>query len=73
MAARRIVEHLDVLEDIRTRHIARFVDTLLDPLLFQATEERLGDRVIPAISPSTHARLEIVGFAESQPIVAAVL
>lgn len=49
MAARQIVEPLNVLGDVRGRYFPTGVDTLLDPLLLQAAEEGLGDRVVPAV------------------------
>ena len=60
-----IVEHLDVIEDIRFGHITSFIDPFLDVLLLQAAEEGFGYSVVPAITPSTHARFQIVGFAEA--------
>ena len=38
-----IVEHFDVVEDISACQVTCFIDTLLDPLLFQAAEEGLSD------------------------------
>ena len=50
VSACSIIEHLDVIEDIRAGQITCFVDTILDPLLFQATEEGLCYRVVPAVT-----------------------
>jgi hypothetical protein len=41
--ARRIVEHFDVVEDVRARQITGPVDARLDAFFFWAAEERLGD------------------------------
>lgn len=39
MTAGSIVEHLDVVEDIGSGELAGFVDSFLDPFLFQRAEE----------------------------------
>jgi len=44
-----IVEGIDVVGHVRDRELAVFVDLLLDSLLFQAAEERLGDGVVPQV------------------------
>jgi hypothetical protein len=68
-----MVEHSDVIEDIGTRQVARFVNALLDAFLFQAAEERFGNGIIPAVAASTHARLQMMCATETKPVVAAVL
>src|SRR5437868_5622483 len=73
MAARSIVEAVDVVGDVVHSQRAVLVDVLFHPLLLQATEERLRDRVVPAVAPPAHARLELIGTAEAAPGVAAVL
>lgn len=50
-----IVEVIDVIRDIFRRLLARVVDAFLDALFLQAREEGLGDRVVPAVTSSTHA------------------
>ena len=64
MSTLSIVEHLDVIEDIGTRQVTRFVDPLSNPLLFQRTEEGLDDRVIPAVTFSAHTGVEAVSIAK---------
>ena len=51
-----IIERLDVLGDLGRGDRSSRVDVVLDPLLFQAAKERFRHRVVPAITPSTHAR-----------------
>jgi len=65
VSAGTIVEHLDVVEDVCFGQVTGFVDPFLDPLLFQAAEERLSNRIISAVTPSTHARLQVVGFQKA--------
>ena len=50
VSALSIVEHLDVIEDIRPRQLARVVNAFLDPFLVQRAEERLDDGVDAPIS-----------------------
>ena len=66
-----IVEHLDVFEDVCLGEIACSVDLLPDSLLFQAAEERLRNRVVPTVPSAAHAGVELVCFAETDPVVAA--
>ncbi len=73
MAPGSIVEHLDVFEDVGLCVIACSIDLLSDSLLLQAAEERLRNRVVPAISSTAHARIEFVCFAEADPVVASIL
>lgn len=73
MALFSIVEDLDVIKDVFLRNIAGFVDTFFNAFLFQAAKKRLSDGIIPTISTATHARFKIVMFAESKPIITAVL
>lgn len=40
-----VVEHFNVIEDIRPGQSAGFVDPFSDALFFQRTEERLGHRI----------------------------
>ena len=69
----RIVEAFDVLGHGRGSRLAFRVDALLDPLLLQAPEERLGDCVVPAVRPPLHAWLKMAGFTEAPPYIAHIL
>lgn len=68
-----IVKDFDVIEDISPGKIPGFVDALADAFLFQAAEERFGDRIIPAVAAPAHAWFKIVGLAEAAPVIASVL
>lgn len=73
MAAYPIVERLNILSDVCFREIPRFVDMLLDSLFLQAAEERFHHSVVPAVSASAHAGLQVVRLAEASPGIATVL
>ena len=73
MAPGPVVEHLNVIEDIRPCQIPGFVYSLPDAFFFQRTEERFGHRIIPAVATTAHTRCQIIGPAETLPVVAAVL
>ncbi len=68
-----IVEAFDVVGYIQGSGLAVRVNALLDALLLQASEERLGNCVIPAVRPPAHAWLKMVGLAEASPRVASIL
>ena len=70
MAAYRVVEHLDVVEDIRGRCCSGWVDPSLDAFLLEGAEEALGHRVVMAVSPPAHTRLHAVGLEERLPVAA---
>jgi hypothetical protein len=70
---RSIVERFDVVRDIGPRDLSVLVDSLLDPFLLQAAEERLCNRIVPAVAPSPHAGLKMIGSAKAPPVVASVL
>ena len=44
-----------------------------DALLFQAAEERFSNGIVPAVATTAHAGIELVCFAEPDPVVASVL
>src|SRR5262245_45266523 len=73
VAARTIVEPIDIVSDILPRQIARLVDLLLNPLLLQAADERLRDGIVPAVAFPTRARLKTIAATEPPPGIAAVL
>ena len=68
-----VVEHFNVIEDIRPGQIPGFIDTFSDPFFFQRTEERFGHRIILAVATPAHAWCQIIGPTEPLPVVAAVL
>ena len=68
-----VVEHFNVIEDIRPDQIPGFIYAFSDPFFFQRTEERFGHRIIPAVATPAHARRQVIGPAEALPVVTAVL
>jgi hypothetical protein len=50
MPAGSIAKGIDVLGHVRDRELAVLVDLLLEALLLEAAEERLGDGVVPAVA-----------------------
>lgn len=50
VASGPVVEHFNVIEDIRPGHIPGYIDVFPDPFFFQRTEERFGHRIIPAVA-----------------------
>ena len=73
MAPGPIVEHFNVIEDIRPGQIPGFIYAFSDPFFFQRTEERFGHRIIPAVATPAHARRQVIGPVEALPVVTAVL
>jgi len=64
-----IIERLDVLGNLLRREFSALEYPFLDTLLFQTPEERLGDCIVPAIAPTTHAGLEPICAAEAAPML----
>ena len=56
-----IVEHFNVIEDIRPGQIPVFVYSLTNALFFQWTEEQFGHRIILAVATLVHARCQVIG------------
>lgn len=73
VTARAIVERINVVADFLSCLISVFVNALLDSLFLETAEERLRHRVIPAVAPAAHAGLQVIGFAEAPPSIAAIL
>lgn len=67
-----IVKRFDVSKDIGLGQIMGFADPLADALLFQAAEESLGYRIVPAVAATARARLQLIAHAKTSPIVAAI-
>ncbi len=63
-----VVEHFNVIEDIRPGQIPGFIYAFSDPFFFQRTEERFGHRIIPAAAIPAHAQHQVIGPAEAQPV-----
>ena len=69
VAPNPIVETLDVIEDFRLGLCPRWVNPLFDPLALQAAEERLRHRVIPTITPATHAGAQPIVFTPAIELI----
>lgn len=50
VAPRPVIEHFNVIEDIRPGQIPGFIDTFSEPFFFQRTEDRFGHCIIPAVA-----------------------
>jgi hypothetical protein len=59
VAALRIVEHLDVVEDVLPGFIARCIDLAANTLPFQQLEKTLGDGVDAPMSTGLCRRLQV--------------
>ena len=53
--------------------IMGFIDAFAEEFLSQASEEGLGDRVVPTIAPSAYARFSIIRSIEATEVIAPVL
>ena len=73
MTPNSIVETLDVIEDFRLGLSPCAVYPPFDAFTFQVAEERLSHRVIPTITPTTHAWTQSVVFAPTVELIAAEL
>ena len=73
VTTRTIIENFDIVKDIGASHFTRFIYPHSDPFFFQAAEEGLGDRVVPTVSTTAHAELEIMSFAKTFEVIAAEL
>ncbi len=68
-----IVEAFNVLKDLRPGLLPCFVNPLFDFFALQVTEKRFGHRVIPAVTPSAHARTQTVFLAPAAELITAKL
>jgi hypothetical protein len=69
----RIVEHLDIVEDILPCLIAGAISLPPNSFSLEQLEKALGDGVIMAVPAPAHALLQIVLVQEVAPIVTAEL
>lgn len=68
-----MIEQFDVIRDLGSGHLTSCIDALLDPLLFQATKERFGHCVIPAVATPAHTRFKMMRLTEASPRITAKL
>ncbi len=73
MLALSIVEHLDVIEDVRSRRLPVRIDPALDAFALQQLEKALSDRIVMAVTPATHAGDQVVGLEKVLPVITGVL
>jgi hypothetical protein len=73
MTASRVVEHLDVVEDIAAGQVSGLIDLAPDPLALEQLEEALGHSVVMAVSSAAHAGHQVVALEEVLPLVAGEL
>ena len=73
VAPLRVVEHLDVVEDIGSGLITAWVDLTTDTLTFEQLEEALSHGVVVTVAAATHAGNEVVIMQEVLPVVAGEL
>src|SRR5271154_6438243 len=70
VTASSVIEDFDVFEDLATSLRPRTPLSLVSELALEGGEEALGHRVVPAVSPPTHAALDRV-LCEQLPILTA--
>lgn len=73
MTSDPVIKHFDVVEHIGLSQVTGFVDPFADAFLFQTAEEGFHDCIIPAITSSAHAGVQVVSQTETMPIITAVL
>lgn len=69
----RVVEHLNVVEDIRSGLFAGGIDATTNPFALEQLEEAFGHGIVMAITPAAHTGHESMGLEEVAPVVAAEL
>ena len=73
MPSLRVVEHLDVVEDIGSGLVMRGVDAPLDPLSLQQLKEALDNGVVMTVAAPAHAADDPVQREEVLPLLAGEL
>ena len=73
MFAFRIIEHFDVVEDIRSRVFSGFVCPAPNSLAFEQVEEALCHRIVMAVPATAHTVFQIVMVEKRRPINACEL
>ncbi|MDP9995287.1 hypothetical protein J2W28_005748 [Variovorax boronicumulans] len=69
VALLRVVEHLDVVEDIGLGGIACQIDLAADAFALEQLEAALGHGVVVAVAATVHAEHEVVITQEVLPVV----
>ena len=73
MLALRVVEHLDVVEDVLSRDISGPVGFSPDALTLEEVEEALSNSIVVTVAPAAHAVFEVVLLQERDPVDAGEL
>ena len=73
MTALRVVEHLDVIEDIPACRFPVAIGLSPDALPLEQLEEALDDSVVVTVPAPAHAGHQVVCLQEGLPVVAAEL
>ena len=70
MATLRIIEHLDIVEDVLPGVGSGFVSLPSDPLRLEKMKEALRDSIVVTVPTSAHAGHEPVRVEERPPFLA---
>ena len=73
MAAFCVVKHVNIVKHICPSFFSSCVGSAFDSFTLEQLEETLCNSVVVAVAASTHALLQIVGFAEILSVIAAEL
>ena len=73
MAAFWVVKHFNIVKHICPSFFSSRIDSAFDSLPLEQLEKTLGNGVVMTVSTPAHALLQIVGFAEILPVIAAEL
>lgn len=73
VAARTVVEDLDVVECIGPGQLPGLVDSLADTLFLQAAEKRLPNRIVPIVATAARAGQQVVIATEPFAVITSKL
>jgi len=73
MPAFRVVEHLDVIEDVPPGLLPVVIGFALDALPLQQLEETLRHGIVVTVPTPTHAGYQVMSLQEVPPVVTAEL
>ena len=73
MPSLSVIENLNVFKEILRCFLLILIVLVVNPLALEGMKKTLGDRIVPAVSLSTHAAEKLVFFQEVLPRMAGVL